>query len=224
MQTGFSQAQGRCSDTLVSIIPAIDSHQKRGAIHGGEAEIGVCYRKQFIMFNSVCDATEKSYAIDVFDKQEMNIDNSGLGSLAIFKDDPQAYDRHLGPNVSIISTDSVTTNLVELIDQPVWLVSFDGCRAAERTISNLKKAQPRIHLECVIVLDDILNHHQLGVIEGAITFLRTQPMLVQIAIGLNELFLVNLSFAERYRELFRGQAMKTNYPAEFCRDDVVALG
>jgi hypothetical protein len=223
MDTGFSQVQGWCSDTLASLIAAIDTHQKSRGVHGGIAEIGVHHGKLFIMLNSVCDADEKSYAIDVFDNQELNIDNSGSGSLAIFKDNLQAYDRHQGANVSIISADSVTANLSELIDQPVRLFGIDGGHTAEHTISDLKKAQSRLHPEGVIVLDDILNYHWLGVIEGTITFLRTQPTLVPVAIGLNKLFLVNLSFAEKYRELFRGHPMMTKYPVKFCGHDVVAL-
>jgi Methyltransferase domain len=224
MDTGFSLVHGWCSDTLASVITAIDAHQKSRGVHGGIAEIGVHHGKLFIMFNSVCGADEKSYAIDVFDNQELNIDNSGSGSLAIFKNNLQTYDRHQGANVSIISADSVTANLDELIDQPVRLFSIDGGHTAEHTISDLKKAQLRLHPEGVIVLDDILNYHWLGVIEGTITFLRTQPTLVPVAIGLNKLFLVNLSFAEKYRELFRGQAMMTKYPVKFCGYDVVALG
>jgi hypothetical protein len=198
MDTGFSQVQGWCSDTLASLIATIDTHQKSRGVHGGMAEIGVHHGKLFI-------------------------DNSGSGSLAIFKDNLQAYDRHQGANVSIISADSVTANLSELIDQPVRLFSIDGGHTAEHTISDLKKAQLRLHPEGVIVLDDILNYHWLGVIEGTITFLRTQPTLVPVAIGLNKLFLVNLSFAEKYRELFRGHAMMTKYPVKFCGHDVVAL-
>jgi hypothetical protein len=224
MDTGFSQVHGWCSDTLASVITAINAYQKSRGVHGGIAEIGVHHGKLFIMFNSVCDADEKSYAIDVFDNQELNIDNSGSGSLAIFQNNLQVYDRHQGANVSIISADSVTANLSELIDQPVRLFSIDGGHTAEHTISDLKKAQLRLHPEGVIVLDDILNYHWLGVIEGAITFLRTQPTLIPVAIGLNKLFLVNLSFAEKYRELFCKLPLATKYPVGFCGHDVVAIG
>ena len=224
MNAGFWQVEGWCSEHLAPVIGAIDAYQKGRSVRGGVAEIGVHHGKLFILLNSICEANQKSYAIDVFDSQELNIDNSGSGSLAAFKENLQKYDRHRGANVSIVSADSVTADLAQMIGEPVRIFSIDGGHTAEHTISDLHKAQLRLRPEGVIVLDDILNHHWLGVIEGAITFLQTRPTLVPVAIGLNKLFLVNLSFAEKYRQLFNSVSAVTKYPVRFCGHDLVALG
>ena len=177
MNTGFHQVEGWCSEMLASVIEKIDVHQTSRAVSGGAAEIGVHHGRLFLMLNSVCKITERSYAIDVFDNQALNIDNSGSGSLSAFKQNLLSYDRHRGANVVVISADSLTADFLHLLDQPVRLFSIDGGHTAEHTISDLKKAQLRLHPEGVIVLDDILNHHWLGVVEGTVTFLQTRPTL-----------------------------------------------
>jgi hypothetical protein len=224
MADGFRHIEGWCSEHLASIVEAIDAHQKNRFVEGGISEIGVHHGKLFILLNSLCSLAERSYAIDLFDNQELNIDHSGSGSLLIFKQYLQKYDRHQGANVSVISADSLTSNLDKLIVEPVRLFSIDGGHTAEHTISDLRKAQLRLHPEGVVILDDILSHHWLGVIEGTITFLQSRPTLVPIAIGYNKLFLVNLSFAEKYCQLFLGLPNATKYPVRFCGHDIVALG
>jgi hypothetical protein len=224
MGAGFFQVEGWCSEILAPVIEAIDVYQNSRAVSGGVAEIGVHHGRLFMMLNSVCKITERSYAIDVFDNQELNIDNSGSGSLSIFKQNLLKYDRHRGANVAVILADSLSADFMELIDQPVRLFSIDGGHTVEHTISDLKKAQLRLHSQGVIVLDDILNHHWLGVIEGAVTFLQTRPTLVPVAIGLNKLFMVNLSFADKYRQLFRALPIATKHNVRFCGNDIVALG
>ena len=224
MNTGFAQVEGWCPELLAPVVAAIDAHQKSRDVSGGSAEVGVHHGKMFMMINSICGSAEKSYAIDVFENQELNIDCSGQGSLSIFKSNLQKYDRHQGANVSILTADSLTANFDHLIDQPVRIFGIDGGHTVEHTISDLKKAQTRLHAEGVVILDDILTHHWLGVVEGTVKFLQTHPTLVPVALGFNKLFLVNLSYAEKYRELFRGFPNVTKYPVPFCGHDLVALG
>jgi hypothetical protein len=224
MADGFRQIEGWCPEQLAGIVEIIDAHQKSRFVEGGISEIGVHHGKLFILLNSLCSAAEPSYAIDLFDNQELNIDHSGSGSLLIFKQHLQKYDKHQGANVSVISADSLTANLDTLIVEPVRFFSVDGGHTVEHTISDLRKAQSRLHPEGIVILDDILTHHWLGVIEGTITFLQTRPTLVPVAIGYNKLFLANFSFAEKYCQLFLGLPNATKYPVRFCGHDIVGLG
>ena len=105
------------------------------------------------------------------------------------------YDLHKGNNVKIISGDSTDPklNLVDTIGKgAIRFVSIDGGHTVEHTINDLKIAAELINNQGVVILDDILNHHWLGVIEGAISYLNTSPTLIPFAIGHNKLFLANL--------------------------------
>jgi hypothetical protein len=224
MQFGFPAVEGWCHPLLADFAKLIDQHQQQSGISGGVAEVGVHHGKLLMLLNSFCSNKEKSYAIDVFARQELNVDHSGSGSQQIFQENLQKYDRHSGSNVSIVADDSLTLNFEKTVQAPVRMFSVDGGHTAEHTISDLKNAQSCIHPNGVVILDDILNHHWLGVIEGALHFLNSRPTLVPVAIGVNKLFLTNFSYADNYRALFRGHPAATKFPVRFCGFDIVALG
>jgi hypothetical protein len=224
MQNGFLNVEGWVHPAVVDFVKLVDTAQRGWGVTGGAAEIGVHHGKLLLLLNSVCSEQEQSYGIDVFEQQELNIDHSGLGSRAIFESNLKNYDRHAGRNVSIIAGDSLTLDFHAAIKHPVRLFSIDGGHTVEHTISDLKKAQTRLVPNGVVILDDISSHHWLGVIEGVIEFLRARPSLVPVAIGYNKLILVNLSYADVYRNLFLKSGSATKFPVRFCGHDLVAFG
>jgi len=220
---GFQHIEGWCSPILANICKLIDSHQTKRGVFGGCAEIGIHHGKFFILLNALCKPNELSWAIDIFDDQDKNIDNSGCGSKEIFVQYLRKYDRHDGSNVKIIKCDTTVTRLNEIISNPVRLFSIDGGHTAEHTISDLKQAQHTLHPEGVIILDDILNPHWLGVIEGFCTYMIAKPSLIPFAIGHNKLFLCNLSYAETYASLFRASEFVTKPSVKFFGWNIVAV-
>jgi hypothetical protein len=223
MSSGFQRIEGWCSPMLADICKIIDIHQFQRGVLGGCAEIGVHHGLFFILLNSLIEPDEKSWAIDVFDKQEQNIDNSGCGSKKKFVDNLHQFDRHGGHNVQVIECDSTVTQLSEIISNPIRFFSIDGGHTAEHTISDLRQAQLALHPEGVIILDDILNHHWLGVIEGLCTYMATKPSLIPFAIGHNKLFLCNLSYVETYASLFRASEFVTKPSVKFFGWNIVAV-
>ena len=77
-QNGFVQIEGWCSDQLFGTVGLIDAFQADKT--GGCMEIGVHHGKLYILMNQVIAETETSYAVDLFDNQDLNIDHSGLSS------------------------------------------------------------------------------------------------------------------------------------------------
>jgi hypothetical protein len=201
----------------------IDLHQRSHSVHGGVAEIGIHHGKFFLMLNAVCDADELSYAIDLFDQQELNIDFSGAGNRKIFEANLAKFDRHGGRNVRIIAADSTTTKLPAQIDHEVRIFSVDGGHTVEHTLNDLAVASKAIADGGVVILDDILNAHWLGVIEGALRFLWRRPTLLPFAIGHNKLFLAQLSHRKRYLDRFSASGFCKKRDVEFGGYTLVAI-
>ena len=205
---GFNQVEGWCSNmlfTTVRILSDCDINK-----HGGALEIGVHHGKFYILLNSVISSDHTSYAVDVFDNQLLNIDNSGAGSLSIFQSNLVNFDLHKGVNTKIISGDSTDSSL--MLPNVIGLgklrfISVDGGHTVEHTVSDLILANQLISNEGVVILDDILNSGWLGVIEGVGRFLDKKPTLVPFAIGHNKLYMSKLSFRNYYYQLFKSNGL-----------------
>jgi hypothetical protein len=220
---GFRSVEGWCSDNLFRIIDLLDGCEFNK--EGGAAEIGVHHGKFFLLLNSVVDENYKSFAIDLFEQQHLNIDLSGRGDFDVFKSNLSNYDAHNGRNVSVISADSTdySGKLKNLFDgQKIRFFSVDGGHTVQHTISDLNIANNTICNEGVVILDDILHSGWLGVIEGACKFLSTYPTLVPFAIGDNKLLMCKLSMYPYYFKLFDSSSLKKRN-SKFFGYDLVCL-
>lgn len=198
-ETGFKAVEGWCMSTIFPIIDLLGSVDFNK--NGGCFEIGVHHGKFYIMLNCLVEEQFQSYAVDLFDDQHLNVDRSGRGSLLSFKSNLEKYDRYAGKNTRIICGDSTDNRVIKNIEQTVGLlrfVSIDGGHTAEHTVSDLVLANSIVSNEGVVILDDILNRHWLGVLDGAVTFIRRQPTLVPFAIGHNKLFFCKISYRAAY--------------------------
>lgn len=223
MREDFEKIEGWCSGHLFDYCSVIDAHHQQQGVKGGVAEIGVHHGKFFILLNWLAHEGEQSYAVDIFDAQELNIDNSGCGSLDAFKDNLAQYDKHRGKNVSIIAQDSTTFPLADVMQEPVRFFSVDGGHTVEHTISDLNLAHRLLAPQGVVILDDVSNPHWLGVIEGCMRFLDRRPTLVPFAVGQNKLLMANLSYVDTYREMFRTSGFCTKEDVLFCGYKIIAL-
>jgi hypothetical protein len=222
-QNGFNEVTGWCDTALFDTISLLDSvHINKG---GGCLEIGVHHGKFYLLLNQVIDASATSYAVDVFDSQHLNIDDSGSGSLETFRNNLVAYDAHKGANTKIVIGDSTdpSLRLREIIgNDPLRFISVDGGHTVEHTIADLVMANDLISNEGVVILDDILNSHWLGVIEGVGRFLDRRPTLVPFAIGHNKLYMAKISFRKFYFDLFASSPLRTKI-VQFYGHTIVAL-
>lgn len=220
---GFEKIDGWCGDKLFDIVNLLNSVGINK--EGGCLEIGVHHGKFYILLNGVIDRIFKSYAVDLFENQQLNIDGSGRGSLEAFRGNLRKYDRHKGANTEIISADSTDPKAIKFIRDaagPLRFISVDGGHTPEHTVSDLRLATKLLANEGVVILDDIFNYHWPGVVEGAVTFLREKPTLVPFAIGHNKLLLSKLSYRSYYFNLFNKSALKSKV-VNFFSYPLVAL-
>ena len=199
---GFHQIEGWVETDLFDLIDLFDSMPINK--NGGVCEIGVHHGRLFILLNQTTQPQFESYAIDLFGEQHLNIDNSGCGNAERFQEYLSKYDRHAGKNTVIISGDSTDSGL-ELTKRikpgSIKFFSIDGGHTPTHTLNDLKIANELISNEGVVILDDILNHRWLGVIEGAVNFLQTRPTLVPFAMGHNKLYFCKFSHYNFYYNL-----------------------
>ena|ERR1700722_9312703 len=222
-EVGFSKIEGWCSEQLFHTVDLFDSLPINK--NGGVCEIGVHHGKLYLLLNQVTSVGAQSFAVDVFEEAALNIDLSGHGSREAFMNNLAQFDVHRGKNTIIIKGDSTDSKLqLEKTIGPGSLrfLSIDGGHTAEHTISDLKLANQLISNEGVVILDDILNGHWLGVIEGATHFLLGRPTLVPFALGQNKLYLCKLSFQKYYFNVLSESPMKTKI-VPFFGHPLVAL-
>jgi hypothetical protein len=222
-ENGFSEIEGWCSEQLFQTVDLFDSLPINKS--GGVCEIGVHHGKLYLLLNQVTSNETRSFAVDIFEDAALNIDFSGSGNREIFTKNLAEFDIHRGRNTTVIQGDSTDSKLqLEKTIGPGSLrfLSIDGGHTAEHTISDLKLANHLISNEGIVILDDILNAHWLGVIEGTVHFLLGRPTLVPFALGQNKLYLSKLSFQSYYFNVLNESRLKTKV-VSFFGHSLVAL-
>ena len=196
---GFDNVEGWCDKRVTRIIDFFDSLPLNKI--GGACEIGIHHGKLFLLLNQTIEEKYKSYAIDVFDLQHLNIDKSGDGKKDIFAQNILKYDRYKGNNIVLMEEDSIdpkNTIRKTIPAGSLRFMSVDGGHTVEHTVSDLRLASELISSEGVVILDDITNHWWMSVVEGVCKYLLSYPTLVPFAVGNNKMYFCNLSWHQHY--------------------------
>lgn len=172
---------------------------------GGVAELGVYMGRFFLLLRAMLDKPELSYGIDIFEDQELNVDYSGTNKARqeIFANYVHKYDAFQGANVQVIKGDSTSSATQALLAEnikegSIRYFSIDGGHTKIHTLNDLKIAEKYVADGGVVILDDILHPHWLGVMDGLVQYLSDFPTLVPFAIGHNKLFLCKFSYHQKY--------------------------
>ena len=172
---------------------------------GGVAEVGVYMGRFFLLLRAMLDKAEPSYGIDIFEDQELNLDFSGTDKARqeIFANYIHKYDAFGGEGVSVIKGDSTSSATQALLSQSIpegsiRYFSIDGGHTKIHTLNDLKIAEKYVADGGIVILDDILHPHWLGVMDGLIQYLTDFPTLVPFAVGHNKMFLCKYSYHQKY--------------------------
>ena len=85
IRRGKFYVDGWLRTEAAQIVVALTERQRSLGVAGGIAEIGVHHGKLFILLYLLGQASEKAVAIDLFEDQHLNVDQSGSGDLAKFR-------------------------------------------------------------------------------------------------------------------------------------------
>ncbi|MBO3459378.1 class I SAM-dependent methyltransferase [Aetokthonos hydrillicola Thurmond2011] len=202
---GLRKVQGWFAADSALVIRQLATAQNHFMITGGVGEIGVHHGKLFILLHLMLRKNERSFAVDIFDKQELNIDKSGKGNLNIFLKNV----RDLGGNpdlIDIFEKSSLNVSAEEIISKSgkIRIFSVDGGHTAELTLNDLLIAEQSICDGGIIIIDDYFNAHWPGVSDGVFQFFQKKKSdLIPIIISPNKIFLTHTKYAKDYQSFLK---------------------
>lgn len=215
----------------------INSIQRDRNIFGHVGEIGVHHGQFFFalaLLTEIHECVERSFAIDVFDDQERNIDASGQGSMTIFdknshhilgfdsRNQNQSRNYHRGRFCHVVRADSLTLTsqgLAGLVDvtpligiPPEWdprfrLFSIDGGHTVVHILNDLRFIEQVTVSGGVVIVDDFMHPKWPGVTEGLHIYCSDRgSRLVPFAYGNNKIYLTTFDQADQYQSAFNAIA------------------
>ncbi len=211
---GMHQVEGWLAPTSAAIIAYLGLTQTAAGLRGDVCEIGVHHGKLFLMLANLIAENEAAYAVDVFSDQHKNIDKSGCGNRAVFEAHLRAYAPQAP--VNIIQESSLDLDGSDFGNLEFRLFSIDGGHTAKITEHDLRLAQSCILPGGIVIADDILSPHWLGVVTGVARFLARDAHLVPFAVSSNKLyFTTDTKSAEKYRD-----GLRKTFPLALEKTDI----
>jgi Methyltransferase domain len=214
---GFKKVKGWLETDSALLIRQLAAAQDKLNIRGGIGEIGVHHGKLFILLHLMLRKNERSFAVDIFDKQNLNIDGSGKGNLDIFLKNVTS----LGGNTNLIDIfqkSSLEVSSEEIISKAgkIRIFSIDGGHTTELTLNDLIIAEKSICEGGVIIIDDYFNPMWPGVSNGVSKFFyEQQSQIVPIVISPNKIIFTHRKYAKDYQTFF-----KQNLPYIYIHESV----
>jgi hypothetical protein len=195
-------------------LSSLEVLQQRAGIRGDVCEIGVHHGKSYLSMAIGLPAGESGVAIDVFGDQDANLDNSGKG-------DQEAFEGHLTRLGIRAATEVIAASSLVLEERGFLakgrrfrLFSVDGGHTADVARNDLELAERTIVDDGIVVLDDVLNRHWLGVISGLFDYWNKGGTLVPAFLIPDRLVLARSEEqADRYRALMDEHFAKTREKA-----------
>ena len=171
------------------------------------AEIGVHHGKLFVLLTLCLRSGEISVAVDVFENQQLNLDQSGNGNREIFlwnlrKWVPDAV-------VKILRKSSLEVQPAEILDVcgRVRLASIDGGHTEACVLNDLRLVETVLTPRGAVILDDCFNQAWPGVSSATAKYLLDNSALLRpFAISPNKLYLTHGDNVAFYRRELRSKS------------------
>ncbi len=224
IRTGMAKVEGWMTVQTAELVAMIGDIQAARGCRGAVAEIGVHHGRLFILMALLRRPKEGAAAVDVFDRQELNVDRSGHGDRACFEANLSRHGIDL-QGVSILAESSLELAPAEITGRvgDVRLFSIDGGHTAETTLNDLRLADATLGVDGVVLLDDVFNPVFPAVSVGLARFLSGRGRLIPFAVGREKVFLCRPVAADAYRLALTGAARRYYVRDESYFDHTVAI-
>jgi len=195
---------------------------------GGACEVGVHHGKYFIALHNLLGGDKLSIGLDLFERQERNVDASGRGSWEICLANVEKYARN--PSlVKLLRHDSITLKPSQIRDQapgyvPFSIVSLDGGHTPLHIVRDFLFASDITSEEGIIAVDDIFHPDWPGVTEGLYSVLNQKVSpFVPFFMTRKKIFCCSASVQHKYKEFVGDKATVKKREVKFCGWDLLSL-
>jgi hypothetical protein len=180
------------------LFALVDRIQNDEGISGNLFEIGVHHGKTAIFLGRAAAGDEIVGVCDVFGEQQLNVDHSGEGSLALFAGNMLRLGNIAENRVRIFARRSDTLTAVETTSSCRFF-HIDGGHRPEDVYADLRTADAALRPDGVVAVDDVFNASWPGVSEGFYQFMDEHPRaFAPIVIGGNKAFLTRPAAVQTY--------------------------
>lgn len=175
-----------------------DAVHERMDVQGDIVEIGIHHGKLFFILAAAARENERCIAIDLFNNQSLNIDSSGHGDYGRFTQNIETLFPQIKPQLKIIEGDSMSIPVARadrvVGTEGVRLFSVDGGHTKHHVLQDMSIAQELVVSGGVVLLDDFLGPHWVGVTEGFFEYMATlNRRFAPFMVFENKLFLTTFS-------------------------------
>jgi hypothetical protein len=201
---GHKAVEGWLNPRSALMIAGLSLLQRERGFAGAVGEIGVHHGRLFILLALGAGPDESCFAIDVFERQELNLDEAGRGDREIFA--RNLRDHGLDPDkVHIVTASSLDVDGNRLRGEigAVRLLSIDGGHGEECVRNDLGIADALLADHGVVILDDVFNANWPSVISGYARYLLDDPATIPFAISPNKVYACRPRFVTLYRDFMR---------------------
>ena len=204
----YGHVEGWLGDRMWQIVDVIGTILDANGVCGNIAEFGVHHGLFLFLLNILRNEKEECFAIDVFDEQRLNVDCSGLGSLAVFLSHVETLMASQRRSFRIVQRDTMSFSTTEVIDlfekNGVKFFSVDAGHTVQHACNDLALVQEVLVPGGIVALDDYMSVHWPGVTEGFYRFMYFQNRRLKPFLYFqNKLFLTTVSEHGLYLQQFR---------------------
>jgi Methyltransferase domain len=203
LKHGRKRIDGWLDYTSGHMIGNLSLRQMQLGIQGSLGEIGVHHGLLFILLALSSSPDERLFAVDVFGRQDLNIDKSGKGSRTWFDLNTRAAG--IDPaQIHVMETSSLDITGQDILEAvgPVRLMSIDAGHTPECVANDIQLAEVALADGGVAILDDVFNVTWPGVITSLATYWMSDPQLIPFAASPNKVFACRSHQASHYQQMF----------------------
>lgn len=210
---GYKKVDGWFSRIDGELYRVLLNAQRANDFGGGVAEIGVHHGKAFIPLCLGLRDDERAYCIDIFERQELNLDVSGRGDRSIFEKSLQSHGISLD-RVFIDARSSLAVKSDDILNAvgKIRFFSIDGGHWLEIVKNDLRLAEMCLSEYGIIALDDFYRAEWPDVTAAYFQWRAERNLdIIPFAIGFNKLFLCTRKWQDFYRTAVIGDPITRHF-------------
>lgn len=200
---GMMQIDGWAIDPFMArMFLHTDAFQKSLAVTGSLFEIGVHHGRTSALLGLMAQPGESVVLIDLFENQEQNLDNSGLGSRHLLGATLERWAPKADYDIRTANSLALDFRDVASLRNGARIIHIDGGHYLDVVLNDLQKSEAVLAKCGVVIVDDFMHSGFPEVNEACHVFFGGQTRLQPVVLGHNKLFLAFEPFADRLRDYF----------------------